>query len=141
MFEFLQELIDEYPNLDKHFEFVTPSATALFTVDPTDAPLCERRSRIFYTLTAKGIFASKRCRPDIQVPISFLTTRVRDPTTGDWIGRIFASHHRHPPDLVHGRFGPNLGLDRWIFRCASKHARTHRYGHFLGKRYIPILLE
>jgi hypothetical protein len=84
MFDFLQKMLNEFPDKDSTFEYVTPAANSLFTVDPTANPLDESRAKIFYTLTAKGLFASKRCRPDLQVAIAFLTTRVREPTVQDW---------------------------------------------------------
>ena len=84
MFDFLQKMLNEFPDKDSTFEYATPAANKLFTVDPDATPLDELHSNIFHTLTAKGLFASKRCRPDIQVAIAFLTTRVRAPTTQDW---------------------------------------------------------
>jgi len=33
---------------------------------------------------AKCLFASKRARPDIILPVAFLTTRVKSPDTDDW---------------------------------------------------------
>ena len=84
MHEFLQKTILEFPDKDNTFEYVTPAAGNLFSVDPNSEPLSESKGRIFHTLTAKGLFASKRCRPDIQVPISFLTTRVHTPTVQNW---------------------------------------------------------
>ena len=38
----------------------------------------------FHTFVAKGLFAAKRARRDIQPTIAVLTTRVKEPTEGDW---------------------------------------------------------
>ena len=56
----------------------------LLAVDLDAAPLDELQAKTFYTLTAKGLFASKQCRADLQVSNAFLTTRVWEPTTQDW---------------------------------------------------------
>ena len=39
---------------------------------------------VFHTFVAKGLFMSKRSRPDIQPTIAVLATRVKEPTTDDW---------------------------------------------------------
>ena len=46
--------------------------------------LNEEKREDFHTFVAKGLFASKRARPDIQLTIAVLTTRVKGPTDGDW---------------------------------------------------------
>ena len=74
MFKFLQKMLLEFPDKDNSFEYVTPTAGNLFSTEPNAEPLSESMSPIFHTLTAKGMFASKRCRPDLQVPIAFLVT-------------------------------------------------------------------
>ena len=40
--------------------------------------------QIFHTYVAKMLFVSKRGRPDIQVAIASLSTRVTEPDTDDW---------------------------------------------------------
>ena len=39
---------------------------------------------IFHTFVTKGLFMSKRLRPNIQPTIAVLATRVKEPTTDDW---------------------------------------------------------
>ena len=41
--------------------------------------------RLFHSIFAKLLFISRRARPDIQVPIGFLGTRVMCSTQEDWI--------------------------------------------------------
>ena len=45
---------------------------------------------MFHRLVARLLFASKRARPDIQVTVAFLCTRVKAPTEEDYkkLGRI-----------------------------------------------------
>ena len=40
---------------------------------------------MYYHLTMKLLYLYKRAHPDIQLPISFLTTRLRDPGQQDWL--------------------------------------------------------
>ena len=84
MFEFLQKMLNDFLDPNSDFEYATPEAASLFNVDATSPPLDPHQAKLFYTLTAKGLFASKRCSPDFQVPIAFLTTHVCSPTAQDW---------------------------------------------------------
>ena len=61
----------------------TPAACDLFSPG-TGEMLDEEKREDFHTFVAKGLFASKRARPDIQPTIAVLTTRVKEPTDGDW---------------------------------------------------------
>jgi hypothetical protein len=56
----------------------------LFKVDPTVPKLTKEKRELFHTFVAKGLFACKRARPDIQPAIAFLTTRVKEPDKQDW---------------------------------------------------------
>ena len=47
-------------------------------------PLDPKRKEIFHTTVAKGMFLSKRSRPDIHPTIAVLSTRVLNPTESDW---------------------------------------------------------
>jgi hypothetical protein len=61
----------------------TPAADSLFNLG-TGAKLDTKRSEIFHTFVAKGLFLCKRARPDIQQAILVLCTRVKDPNQADW---------------------------------------------------------
>jgi hypothetical protein len=50
----------------------------------TGAKLDMKRSEIFHTFVAKGLFLCKRARSDIQQAISVLCPRVKDPNQSDW---------------------------------------------------------
>ena len=66
MYEFLQKMVLEFPDEDDTFEYATPAAGNLFSVDLDSETLSESRKRVFHTLTTKGLFAGKRCRPNLQ---------------------------------------------------------------------------
>jgi hypothetical protein len=61
----------------------TPAADSLFNFG-TGAKLDTKRSEIFHTFVAKGLFLCKRARPNIQQAILVLCTRVKDPNQADW---------------------------------------------------------
>ena len=84
MFDFPQKMLNKFPDPDDSFQCATPAAGSPFSVDPKSPPLDTETAKLFCALTAKGLFASKRCRPNVQVPVAFLTTRVRNPTKQDW---------------------------------------------------------
>ncbi len=46
--------------------------------------LDQARAKAFHNITAKGIYVTKRVRPDIFLSIAFLTTRVKGPDIDDW---------------------------------------------------------
>jgi histone deacetylase 1/2 len=61
----------------------TPATDFLFNT--RDAPALEpARKEEFHSLVAKALYMAKRCRPDVLLPISFLTTRVQKPDEDDW---------------------------------------------------------
>ena len=62
----------------------TPAAAYLFNVDEESPFLNEKKAKGFHRITAKLFFVCCRGRPDINVTISFLTTRVSKPNDGDW---------------------------------------------------------
>ena len=62
----------------------TPFNEKLFTVNIKSPKLSKENKELFHTVTAQGLFACKRARPDISPVIAYLTTRVRQPNEDDW---------------------------------------------------------
>ena len=62
----------------------TPAAEDLFTINEDSPKIDKGHSEVFHTFTAKGLFACKRARPDLQVAIALLCTRVKGPNEDDW---------------------------------------------------------
>jgi histone deacetylase 1/2 len=61
----------------------TPAANNLFDVrDATK--LDDKHKTEFHSLMAKALYLAKRARPDVLLPVSFLSTRVQAPDTDDW---------------------------------------------------------
>ena len=82
MKEYLREAMEE---LDMEYgrKVTTPAANHLFDVNKHQFKLDEDRKKLFHRITAKLLLVSKRGRPDIQVALSFLTTRVTQPDEDD----------------------------------------------------------
>jgi hypothetical protein len=62
----------------------TPAAQYLFNTREQAQILTEDKSAIFHTMVAKALFTCKCARPDIQLAVAFLSTRVRGPDEDDW---------------------------------------------------------
>jgi len=61
----------------------TPAASNLFEVDEEAELLTECDSKSFHTMVAKLLYAAKRVRVDILLPVNFLCSRVLAPNTTD----------------------------------------------------------
>ena len=77
MDSYITEAIDEFTE-EKMKIIKTPTGNHLFKVDDVCVKLCERDKIIFHRLVPNLLFLSKRERPDIQMSITFLTTRVQN---------------------------------------------------------------
>ena len=63
----------------------SPAKRHLFeTYDEQSPELCEGRSEVFHSVTAKLLFIMKRARPDIGTTVSYLMTRVSKSNEKDW---------------------------------------------------------
>jgi hypothetical protein len=74
----------------------TPAGSHFFTVNQMAKTLDNEISIMFYHNTAKLLFLCKRARPDIQMAVAFLTTRVKQPDVDDYkkLGRVMKYLHR-----------------------------------------------
>ena len=90
MFDYLEDIIVEAPEELKPNKCMHPCNGNLFMVKE-DSPLLDpKKADLFHRLVARLLFASKRARPDIQVTVAFLCTRVKAPTEEDYrkLGRL-----------------------------------------------------
>eukprot|EP00957_Ditylum_brightwellii_P171293 13039681-Ditylum_brightwellii.AAC.1 len=83
MIDYIKETIEDFPEAIEG-TVATPAADHLFKVNKNAMPLDEEMARAFHTSTAKPLFLCKRARQDIQTPVAFLTTRVKNPDEYDW---------------------------------------------------------
>jgi len=84
MFDFLEDVIVEAPENLKCSKSQYPGNNNLFKVSKTSPLLSIDDAELFHRLVARLLFASKRGRPDIQVCVAFLCTRVKAPTEEDY---------------------------------------------------------
>ena len=61
----------------------TPAANYLFDVDPMSVLLSDEKAKYFHSTVMRMMYLAKRVRPDILLPISFLSTRVSRCTEED----------------------------------------------------------
>ena len=81
---YIKQMIEEFQEkhkLDRVAEI--PVACDLFSPGSGEM-LSDEKREDFHTFIAKGLFASKRARPDIHPTIAVVTTRVKGPVDGDW---------------------------------------------------------
>jgi hypothetical protein len=90
MFDYIDSMLKELPD-DMDGEALTPAGNHLFQVNESDPEcLSTELADLFHHYTAKLLFLCKRARPDIQLAVAFLTTRVKAPDTDDYkkLGRV-----------------------------------------------------
>ncbi len=84
MVDYVAAMLSEFPKQFKPNETApTPATEKLFNTS-SGALLIQTKAEVFYTAVAKGLFVSKRARPDIMPTIAVLCTRVKAPTDSDW---------------------------------------------------------
>ena len=81
MEDYIVEALEEYGT--KGYRS-TPAADGLFDIDPDAELLDEDAKGLFHSRVAKILYAALRCRPDVLLSESFLTSRVSKPTVEDW---------------------------------------------------------
>lgn len=116
----------------------TPAGEHLFKANDDKTQLDEKRAKIFHTVVAKALFATKRARPDIHTVVAFLTTRVRGPDEDDWKNLLRLMHYLRGTaqlPLTLRADGTNL-VKWWVDASYATHPnmRSHTGGtHSLGK--------
>jgi hypothetical protein len=83
MYDYLEDILDEMPD-DMNGTAPTPASNKLFEADEESPPLNEKESDFFHRTTARLLFAAKRARPDLQVAVAYLCTRVESPNQSNY---------------------------------------------------------
>ncbi len=83
MTDYVDNMIAEFPVGLKGKTSPTPATENLFKAGQ-GRKLDTSKKEIFHTTVARGLFLSKRARPDIHPTIAVLCTRVREPYESDW---------------------------------------------------------
>lgn len=89
MIDYIDRMLDEAPT-DFSGVAPTPAAKHLFETSGEATKLSEKQSNIFHNIVARSLFLAKRARPDIQLAVAFLCTRVQGSDEHDWkkLGRL-----------------------------------------------------
>jgi hypothetical protein len=114
MHDYITELIKECPDDLMKGPSTTPAAAHLFSINPACAKLDDESAILYHHLTAKLLYLSKRARPDLQLAVSFLSTRVLAPDLDDWkkLGRC-VRYLRDSAQLAHTLEADGTGIVRW----------------------------
>ena len=80
MFNYLEDVIFEDADDLKNSCSYYPEDNQLFKVDADSPRLSQKDADIFHRHVTRLLFANKRARPNIQVGVAFLYTRVKLPT-------------------------------------------------------------
>jgi len=84
MVDYMSSMVDDFSTkLSPTDVAPTPAGEDLFS-EGKGPKLDRQRTEEFHTVVAKGLFASKRARPDIAPTIAVLATRVKSPDEDDW---------------------------------------------------------
>ena len=76
-------MIEDFPYNIKTIK-TNPWTEKLFKVNNQSNNLDDKRQAIFHTFVMKAMFLCKRARPDVNLVIGFLSSRVKEPNEGDW---------------------------------------------------------
>lgn len=79
--QFIDKLLQEYPEIQKTKP--TPANVDLFVVSAKEKLLDDQEKRAFIRLSAKLNWLATQTRPDVKTAVSFLCSRVAQPTDGD----------------------------------------------------------
>ena len=83
MINFIGKMLVDIPE-DMKGESATPATHHLFDISEDVMKLSQADSDLFHHLVEQLIYLSKRTRPDIQLEVSLLCTRVRGPDNDDY---------------------------------------------------------
>ena len=92
MFDYLEDVIVETDKNLKNSRLYYPGNDSLMKINCDSPSLSTDNAKLFYSHVARLLFASKKARPDIQVCVSFLCTRVKAPTEQDYkkLGKVIS---------------------------------------------------
>jgi hypothetical protein len=113
MVDYVKKMVQDFPE-DTKTTAATPAALHLFDVRDDAKLIKEEDAVIFHNLVARGLFLCKRARPDIQLAVAFLTTRVSQPDIDDWKKlRRLINYLRGTQELVLTLGADNTYVIKW----------------------------
>ena len=112
MVKYVENMIRDFPSeITKKSK--TPASDNLMDIG-TGKVLVGEQAEAFHTTVAKGLFLSKRSRPDIQPTIAVLSTRVKSPNESDWkkLTRLM-EYLNETKELTLRLWADNLRVVKW----------------------------
>jgi len=83
MYDYIDEFLEDLPP-EMRGSAPSPASSMLFEINIEDPILLQKSEQeAFHRRVAQLLYLSKRARPDIQLPVAFLCTRVQFPDTDD----------------------------------------------------------
>jgi hypothetical protein len=84
MIDYLEDILSEMPSDMEGITRTPAQDDNLFTVDESSPLLNIKHADFYHCTTARLLFAAKRARPDLQVAVAYMCTRVKAPTVSDY---------------------------------------------------------
>jgi len=85
MQRYVEKMIEEFPFKGQLKKGIKSSAADhIFKTRKETKKLDKQMTDIFFTTVYQALFLSMRSRTDVQLPVAFLCTRVKEPDTDDW---------------------------------------------------------
>ena len=84
MYDYIEDIITSIPPGMRGIAR-DPARSKLFSVHETSPRLSPAEADAFHSMTKQLLFAAQRTRPDIQVAVAYLCTRVREPTKDKYL--------------------------------------------------------
>lgn len=84
MIDYLRDIVDDMP-VDMKGGARTTVRSNVFEVDTESPLLSQKRADFFHRISARLLFAAKRARPEIQVAVAFLCTRMKAPNESEYL--------------------------------------------------------
>jgi hypothetical protein len=100
MIDSIRNMLHEIP-ADMGGEATTPAANHMFVVNEDGEKLDEETAQLFHHFMAKLLFLCKRARPDTQMAVAFLCTRVKAPDRNAYKQKAVSCHEVPPQDHQH----------------------------------------
>ena len=127
----VKQMLEEFPEKIRTVAD-TPAAENLFEIH--DSPLLDKpKAETFHSHVAKNLCFSERGRPDIQVAVAFLCTRVKNPTQQDWHKLMRLMRHLKGTQDVVLTLGTKAGASmKWLSTMTCRSCTNPPVGrHFL----------
>lgn len=109
----------------------TPAKLNLFDTDEDDEPLPSKEKDKFHRAVAQLLYLATRVRPDVLLPITFLCSRVSDPTINDQekLHRVMKYLYGTPTlGIVLGKYGEEMGLTVYADASYAVHKDYKSHG-------------